>query len=168
MNVAKALVTAMKSEIEGRELYALASQKADDPKATEVFRYLAEEEDAHYNALKSLYGAVLSSADLNAPELPDIHGFEDADSPIFSREFRERLQGRHFEMSALSIAMKLELDSFRFYDSLADQADRPDQTELKTFFRRLADWERTHYDALSKEISFLEQEYFSQNDFAPF
>ena len=165
MDVQKALLTAMRSEIEGREMYKIAAEKADDSKAREVFQFLAEEEETHFQALKDLSVSHSRADGASLPELPEMHKFDDAISPIFSRDFRNRIKGKHFEMSALSVALKLELDSFQFYEKIAAETDSGD---LRAFFQHLSRWEKTHYDMLVKEINFLEQDYYAQNDFTPF
>ena len=106
MDMKKAFETAMKGEIEGRELYIMAAERSGDEKAQEVFEYLAREEDSHFEALKKLYHSYLKDEKLVIPELPRLAKFEDAKSPIFSKDFKNRLDGKHFEMSALSIALK--------------------------------------------------------------
>jgi rubrerythrin len=165
MELKEAFEKAMKSEIEGRELYKVASERSEDPKAKEVFSYLSQEEDSHFHALRELYGAYVKNDEIVLHELPRLVRFEDAQSPIFSRDFKNRLAGKHFEMSALSIAIRLELDSIRFYKKMAESTD--DKNLIK-FFLELSRWEQTHYDALNKEISFLQDEYFEKNNFAPF
>jgi rubrerythrin len=165
MDLKQGLKDAMKGEIEGRELYLVAAERAEDEKAKEVFSYLAREEDSHFEALKKMYHSYLKSEDLNLPELPRLVRFEDATSPIFSQEFKERMRGKHFEMSALSIALKLEQDAFQFYGKMAEDSD---DGELSAFFNRLSAWEKDHYDALYSEIAFLEDDYFAENRFSPY
>jgi rubrerythrin len=165
MDLKLALETAMKGEIEGRELYKIAADRSDDAKAKDVFTYLAGEEDSHFEALKGMYHSYLKGEELVIPDLPRLVTFEDATNPIFSKDFKNRLQGRHFEMSALSIAVKLELDAFQYYQKISDESDDAD---VKKFFGRLSTWEKDHYNALQKEIAYLEEDYFTENSFAPF
>jgi rubrerythrin len=162
MDLKKAVALAMKGEIEGRELYRMASLKTEDGKAKEVFAYLAEEENKHYEWLRGMYE---SPTGFEMPRMEKLARFEDASSPIFSREFKNGIGGKHFEMSALSIAVRLELEASRFYKKTADECE--DKT-LKTFFSSLAEWENGHYRALNQEIRFLEDEYFQSNNFSPF
>ena len=165
MDLKLALETAMKGEIEGRELYKIAADRSDDAKAKDVFTYLAGEEDSHFEALKGMYHSYLKGEELVIPDLPRLVTFEDATNPIFSRDFKNRLQGRHFEMSALSIAVKLELDAFQYYQKISEESADAD---IKRFFGKLSAWEKDHYDALQKEIAYLEEDYFTENNFAPF
>jgi rubrerythrin len=165
MDLKKVFGGAMKGEIEGRELYTIAAEKSADKKAREVFAFLAREEDSHLEALKAMYRSILKEEEITLPRLKRLVEFKDAVSPIFSPEFKKRLKGKHFEMSALSIAMKLEQDSFQYYKKMAEETDDP---ALREFFLNLSNWEKDHYNAIYREISFLEDTYFRDNNFAPF
>jgi rubrerythrin len=165
MDLKKAFGIAMKGELEGRELYKTAAASTDDSKAREVFSYLAEEENKHFETLEKMYHGILKGEELEIPPMQRLVRFEDAQSPIFSRDFKSRIAEKHFEMSALSIALKLERDSSQYYKKMSDESE---DEQLKDFFSRLAQWETDHYDALYKEIQFLEDEYYEKNNFSPF
>jgi rubrerythrin len=180
MDFQKSVAIAMKGEIEGRELYTMAASRTEDKKAKDVFTYLAEEENKHYEWLKGMYDSLVkgkaksgaasevkngvSSPAFVMPKMEKLVRFEDASSPIFSREFKSGIGKKHFEMSALSIAVRLELEASRFYKKMADESA---DEALKSFFSNLADWEIGHYRALNQEIKFLEDEYFQSNNFSP-
>jgi rubrerythrin len=112
-----------------------------------------------------MYHSFLKGEELRMPKLPRLVRFDDAESPIFSRDFKGRLGGRHFEMSALSIGLKLEQDSFRYYEKMSNEVV---DDGLKSFFKNLSAWEKDHYDALHQEIEYLEDDYFQENRFSPF
>jgi len=165
MNLKDVIKKAIQGEIEGRELYKAAAEKSDDQKAKEVFTFLSEEEDSHITALKSIYFSYINKKELDI-KLPEKKiNLENADNPIFSENFKSRLKGKHFEISAISIGLKLELDSFKFYSGLSEETY---DLKLKNFFKNLADWEKSHYDALLREMEFLQDDYFEKNNFAPF
>lgn len=154
MDLKNVLQTAMKSEVEGRELYNMASERTADKKAKKVFKMLADEEQKHFDNLMKMAKAYEAGDDITEPDLPSPASFEDAESPIFTREFKEKVSD--FDMSALSIGIKLELESEKFYKNAAAEAS---QKEVKDLFIRLADWERGHYEFLQKQISFFESYY---------
>ncbi|MBN2322644.1 MAG: ferritin family protein [Spirochaetes bacterium] len=178
MELKEALEQAMKAEIEGRELYRIASERTVDEKAKEAFAYLSREEDSHFEALKRLYGSYLSGERMRVETLPRLIDFSDAKSPIFSETFKKQLAGKHWEMSVLSIAMRLERDSVRFYQALAGEQEafsdrvllngKTDPVELRKFFLELAEWERSHLDSLQHEIALLQDDYWEENNFVPF
>ena len=88
-----------------------------------------------------------------------------APSPIFSADFKEKIKDKHFEMSALSIGMTLEQNGIHFYRDLAAKATHP---ELKKLLEFLAKWEETHLEVLSKQIKYLQEDYWAEARFSPF
>ncbi|MBM3314245.1 ferritin-like domain-containing protein [candidate division WOR-3 bacterium] len=70
----------------------------------------------------------------------------DGQSPVFSEELRSRIGKAHFEMTALSVGLELELATIRRYRELAAAAGAP---ELSRFYGRLGDREETHAAAPS-------------------
>ena len=133
MDLKEVLKKAMQGEIEGRELYRTAAEKSDDSRAEEVFTFLAEEEDSHLQALQSIYKSYMDNEDLKIVLPSKKINLDNADNPIFSEDFKNRLKGKHFEMSALSIGIKLEMDSYKFYSDMAEEAY---DIKLKEFFRK--------------------------------
>ncbi len=160
MDIKEAFKKAILGEIEGRELYRAAAEKADDKKAREVFSRLANEEDSHFKTLQKLAESYFKGEKLEIPKLKKLETFEDAESPIFSRDFKNFVKDKHFEVSTLAIGMKLELESSKFYKEMAEAVEKE---ELKEFFVYLSDWENDHYEALRKQIGFIEQYYTAQN-----
>ncbi len=154
MDLKTVFQTAMKSEIEGRELYKMAAEKTADTKAKKVFQMLADEEQSHYDKLLAMAKAHDAGEAIPAADLPAPTSFEDAESPIFTREFKEKVSD--FDMTALSIGIKLEIESEKFYREAAGGAN---QKEVKDLFNKLADWEKGHYNFLQKQVSFFESYY---------
>ena len=77
---------------------------------------------------------------------------------------KDRIKECHFEVSVLTIGMKLELEAIRFYQSCAAKAESPEE---KQFYQDLVEWETRHYDALEWELNNLKEEYWQANDFVP-
>ncbi len=165
MDLKQAFETAIKGEMEGRELYKAAAGKTDDKKAKEVFQMLSDEEQSHLDTLVKLANEYQEGKDVSIPDLPKPTSFEDAESPIFTREFKDKVTDKDFEMATLSIGIKLELESEKFYKEMAQAAD---QSKLKEFFNYLADWEKGHYDYLNKQIGFLNSYYTNKYSFFRF
>jgi rubrerythrin len=163
MNLREALQTAIKGEIEGRELYKTAAEKTGDKKAQEIFTLLSDEELGHLNTLVQIAKDYDAGKELSVPSLPQPATFNDAESPIFTREFKDKVAD--FDMSALSIGIKLELESEKFYRETAEQADEP---AVKDLFKRLADWEHDHYNYLKKQVGFFESYYTDKYSFFRF
>jgi rubrerythrin len=165
MDLKQAIQGAMRGEVEGRELYLAIASKTDDVEARKVFEHLAEEEDRHFQYLKALYGEFLDGEKVDFSGMKKVLSAEQVTAPIFSASFKERVSGKHFEMSALSIAMKLEKDAVQAY---ADMAEAADSEEVRNFFLELSSWENTHYEMMARAIEELSDDYYNSNYFAPF
>jgi rubrerythrin len=160
MDIQEAFKIAIKGEIEGRELYLAASERTKDKKAKTVFKNLSEEEDSHFKTLQTLAKSYSLSEKLEIPKLPKLEKFEDAESPIFSKEFKDAIKDKHYEISTLSIGMKLEAESAKFYREFSEKTDNK---ELKDFLLYLSSWENEHYMKLKDQLSRLEDHYYTQN-----
>ncbi len=162
MDLKEAFEMAMQGEIEGRELYRVAAQQTEDKKAKDVFMSLSNDEDMHLSFLRKLYKEYSDGREMELPKLPKLREFEDAESPIFTREFKNFVQNKDFEITTLSIGMKLELEAAQFYKDMAKEFE---DEKLKEFFLYLSKWEEGHFDALRKQKSFFEDYYKSKYTF---
>lgn len=163
-NILKGLKTAIEAELTGYEFYRNAAKGTDDPKGRETFLRMAEDEMAHFNGLRHQYKSILEkgSYDFSAGMAKKEQAY--AESPIFSAEIKNRLRETHFEMSALTIGLKLELDAMKYYRTCAEVAT---SEEERQFYTELADWEKDHYLAFQRELEALKEEYFQANRFIP-
>jgi rubrerythrin len=89
----------------------------------------------------------------------------DTTSPIFSKALRDRIKGAHFEMSALTIAVQLELNGIKHYSEQAKKATLP---AARKFYEDLVGWENSHYESLLKQQQMLQEDYWRENGFDPF
>lgn len=165
MELQEIIKTAMRGELEGKELYKTIAEKTDDEKAKNIFFSMSKEEELHFETLSQILKHIVKREEYKINDLEKKVNFDESVSPIFSLEFKNRIKEKHFEMSALSIAIKLEYDSFQYYSDAEKQVE---DKGLKQFFHYLSEWEKTHYDNLNKQMKFLEDDYFISNQFAPF
>jgi rubrerythrin len=155
---------AMQAERTGFEFYAAAADKTDDPVGRETFRRLAQEENDHFNFLSSHYRSLIErgtfdpSAHLGPPEVT-------AEQALFSPALRGRLGQAHFEMSALAIAVQLELNAINHYRSQAQKAKTP---EARKLFEDFVAWETGHYEAFLRQQQALQDDYWNAGGFEPF
>lgn len=162
--ILKGLRIAIEAELTGHEYYKNAAQNIRDPKGKETFLEMAEEEKGHFNYLRHQYKSVLEKGDYDFSEKLVKKPHRHRDNPVFSEEIKERVKESHFEVSALTIGMKLELDAMNFYRSCAKSA----QSEAaKQFYEELVEWERDHYLAFERSLGMLKEEYFQANNFFP-
>lgn len=159
------LFQAIKAEVEGQHFYLMAARSSEDPKGREIFELLASEELDHQRFLKSQYQSLLETGRVD----PDVKLGPRAplsdESPIFSAEIKGRAKEAHFEMSALSIGIQLELSAMSFYREAARAAEDP---AVKAFYEELAEWEDGHYRALLRQQEALREDYWSAGGFSPF
>ncbi|MFH1487731.1 MAG: ferritin family protein [Pseudomonadota bacterium] len=163
-DILQGIRTAMEAELTGYEFYKNAAGSTSDPKGKDTFTLMAEEEMGHFNYLKHQYGNVMDKGAYDFSEKWNKKAHKHAENPIFSSELRERVKDAHFEVSALTIGMKLEMDAMRYYRSCAEKA--PDE-EVKNFYKELAEWERDHFLAFERELNMLKEDYFQANNFVP-
>jgi rubrerythrin len=158
------LKTAMVTELTGHQFYKAASKNTKDPKGKAVFSRMAEEEMGHFRYLRHQYRSVLETGDYDFTRKLLKSRKKVACGPIFSKEIKNRIKSSHFEVSALSIGMKLEMEAFNFYRKCATKATTP---EAKKFYNELAEWEQGHYQAFKNQLDLLKEEYFAANHFVP-
>ena len=152
------------AELIGHQFYKAASKHTKDPKGKAVFSRMAEEEMGHFRYLRHQYRFILETGEYDFTRKLLKSPKKGASSPIFSKEIKKRIKSSHFEVSALSIGMKLEMEAFTFYRNCAKKATTP---AAKKFYNELAEWEQSHYQAFKNQLEMLREEYFAANHFVP-
>ncbi len=163
--MAEGLKKAMQAELEGQHFYLMASQNTQDTQGKQVFQQLAEEEVEHFNFLKAHHDSLLKTGHVDTTATLGTQKMMEGPHPIFSPEIRERIGSAHYEMTALSIGIQLELSSINFYRAEAEAASDP---AVKSFHEKLASWEKGHLSALQAQMDELKEGYWHEQGFAPF
>ena len=163
--VTEGLNKAIRAENEGHHFYKMAAMSTQDPKGKEVFQYLAEEEMEHFKFLKSQYRALIETGKGDATLKLGTRKEFSGNHPIFSEGIKNRIKSAHYEMTALSIGMQLELSAVNFYQGEADNA--PDDV-VKAFYKELATWEKGHLTMLQRQADSLRDDYWNEAGFSPF
>jgi rubrerythrin len=127
----------------------------------EVFSRMAEEEMGHFRYLRHQYRFILDTGNYDFTRKLLKSPKKGASSPIFSKEIKKRIKSSHFEVSALSIGMKLEMEAFSFYRKCATKATTP---AAKKFYNELAEWEQGHYQAFKNQLS-VSRKYFAADHY---
>ncbi len=156
---------AMQAERHGHTFYKTAAMTTPDPRGKETFDQLAREELEHFEFLAAHYKSLMEGGKLSTNAKLQGHAQVGPDSPIFSDQLKERIKDAHFEMSALAIAVQLELNAINRYRELAAKATLP---QVKQFFEELANWESSHYKAFLHQQQSLQDEYWTASGFSPF
>jgi rubrerythrin len=159
------LEKAIQAEIEGHHFYKMAASSTTDEQGKEVFEALALEELDHARYLRAQYASLRETGKVDESvtlgERRDLAG----GSPIFSDSLRKRAKEAHYEVTSLSVGSQLELSAVQFYKGEAQNAG---DEKVSAFYLELADWEKGHYDALTRQLEELRDDYWDQGDFAPF
>lgn len=164
--VHKTLAEAIRAEVDGYHFYKMAAQSTADEQGKQVFEKLADDEVVHARFLQAQYDAIAARGKVDPSiTLREATDFGDGEHPIFSAALKARVKEAHYEMSALSIGAQLELSAVEFYRRAAEGFD---DELLAGFCRRLADWERRHYDALIAQQRALHADYATAGRFSPF
>lgn len=163
--VAEGLFKAIQAEGDGHHFYRMAARSTTDPKGREVLEMLATEELGHKEFLSAQYKAVMETGNLDASVKLGTRAAFTGESPIFSERLLARVKEAHFEMSALSIGIQLELSAMQYYRSEAEEASDP---QVKSFYNELAEWEKGHHEVLSRQQEALKEDYWSEAGFSPF
>jgi len=166
-SLAQILKDAIKVESDGYHFYKMAAEKTADPQGKEMLQSLASDEIKHMKALKEQYKLYKEQGRFQWEEgkLQMKMTFDpSSSSPIFSEEFKKRINENHFEMAALSVGIMLEQNSIDFYKKSAQQTE---DTQARTLFSFLANWEGQHLRALISQYNYLKEEYWTDARFFP-
>ena len=161
-NRVEALRQALKMEEDGKAYYEEALNRVESKLAKEVFRYLIKAEIKHVKKIEQLYTSLEETG-----KWPDVALTRDRGETIdniFAQamaNFDEKVKGTTTDIEALKMAVKMEDQGIKYYQSKADMAD--DSFEKK-FYHLLVREEGEHFISLLDTIEFLEdpQGYFSQ------
>jgi rubrerythrin len=162
--IERGLLAAVRAEHEGFHFYSMAAESTKDEKGREIFLTLADDERRHAEFLKAQLESIKKTG---RPDMDAVLGAKTeytGQSPIFSEGIRARIATAHYEMTALSVGIQLELDAIKHYKQLADRAT---DTVVNKFFLDLAEWESEHYRALLDQQEVLKEDYWSSNGFSP-
>ncbi len=156
---------AIKAEVDGYHFYMMAARSTEDEQGRSVLQSLAQDELEHVRFLKAQHAALLATGQPDESVKLGARAELKGSSPIFSSALLARAGEAHFEMSALSIGVQLELGAVQFYDAQAKAATDP---KVRAFFEELADWERGHYQALLRQQETMKDDYWAGGGFTPF
>ena len=155
---------AILAEQTGMQFYENASANTADPQGKTVFQALARDEEKHREFLRRQYANIINGTPVESLAVEaafDLSG----PTPIFSPALKKRIGEAHWEMTALSVGLQLEISSVEHYRRLAGEAG---PGPVHDFFETLARWEETHADALRRQSKNLLDDYWSAGRFAPF
>lgn len=157
------LQKAIQIERDGYYFYMMAAKSTSDPKGRSTFESLANEEKEHERILKLQFDSLKNTGAMNGSIKATVT--DNASGSFFSDDFAKMASSAHYEMSALSIGVQLELQTIEHYRKLVESSDDP---VVKVFFGNMVEWEKSHYDYLNAELEVLKNIYWSDSGFSPY
>lgn len=140
---------ALKMELDGKAFYEKAAREAGHKELAEIFHYLAEEEQRHFEFFKKLRdGEVTAAATALTP------GSMKATKNIFV-DFIKGEQTADFgdqERSAWKEALAFEEKAVKLY---SEEADKESDASRKELLKKIADEERTHVYLIDNMLSYM-------------
>jgi rubrerythrin len=144
---------AMDMELQGKATYEKLAESTEVPGLQTIFTGLAADEQKHYDILKSVKEG-------NAWSMADSQVLNKAKS-VFSDLLpnKERVLGQlHEDLNAYQLALKIETDSVKLYEDMAQQEQDPETVRL---YLRLANEEKKHFNIMENVCDFvMKPKYF--------
>jgi len=150
---------AMKMEVDGKAYYEQMAAATTLPGLRSVFTQLAADEQKHFETFVSLNDG--RSAKMAAT--PILDGIEN----VFARFTQDAsaIEKEKKDLGAYEHAMKLETDSFRFYEEIAEKEQNP---KIKELLLQIAEEEHKHFNLLANLFNFINapNEYLAWSEFS--
>jgi len=165
--IADGLGKALQNEADGREFYRMAAKSARTDGVRQMFEFLREEEERHYELILVQMGRIAEGKPLRLVRLAsgkqEIRRFS---SPLFPPDFVARGKRAEGEAAALSIGMTLEKKAIEQFSALRRKV-KGDPAAEKLFDGLIA-WEREHLTVLTRQFEQLREMYWEDARFWPF
>jgi len=151
---------AMQVEADGKAYYEKLAGQTSVPGLKTIFTGLAEDEQKHYEIFQQL------KMRGGTPTMQDSTILAQSKN-VFAKLPREftSLSGLEGTLAAYQQAMKVEADSFRFYESAASKEENPATKEL---LLKIAEEEHKHFTVLENVYQFVKapSEYLAWGEFS--
>lgn len=138
---------AIKMEEDGKAYYEQLASQTSLPGLRTIFTRLAEDEQKHYEIFQELKTSGNVSAIQDTTIVAEAKNvFEELPKEA------ETLKGLKKDLAAYQHAMKIESDSFRFYENAASEETNPTTKKLLT---KIAGEEHKHFNVLENIYHFI-------------
>jgi rubrerythrin len=152
---------AILNELEGYEFYKMAGNQAGSKEVKVAFLELAQEEMSHIKWLNELFNKIKGGKE----DEITLAFLADTSSPrIFTWENLDRKDAA-MAVSAFGIGIQMERASIQFYMKAEEKTQRSDSKEL---FAKLISWEQAHLDQFAAQYEKLKENWWADQDYAPF
>ncbi|MGA6926489.1 MAG: ferritin family protein [Desulfosarcina sp.] len=157
MELEAAINSALAFESRIRDLYVEAVRRTDDPAGKKIFQTLADDEQHHVDYLESRLDQWRRQGRITIDELhslvPDKAAIRKETARLQSK-IREDARGLKQQM--LSQALKMEIETSRFYRELVDRVSE----DHRAMFARFLEIEENHVEAVQFELDHVTQTGF--------
>lgn len=151
---------AMKMEEDGKAYYEKLARQTSLQGLKNIFLRLAEDEQKHYEIFETLK----NSGEVS--EMQETTIIDDAKN-VFAElpKGADALTGIEKDLAAYRHAMKIEADSFRFYEDAAGKVDKP---LAKNLLLKIAEEEHKHFNVLENIYRFVDapNQYLAWGEFS--
>ncbi|MHC4917697.1 MAG: ferritin family protein [Planctomycetota bacterium] len=141
--LAEALETSRKSELEGWQLYISAARRTSHPGVRETFLSLAREEEHHMRDIEVLARGRFRRRGGRKVGCSEVAGLLE----LRGADLSDRVRRVRTDAEALDLAVELEDDACCFY---RECAQRSSATRVRAFFERMSAEEHDHGELLRK------------------
>jgi len=154
-NQKEALAAAIEMENQGRDFYNSTAEKTANEMTRSVFRFLADEETKHIEAIRSFYSAEMAGEETDFDSVireADPARARKAISKLFSGLERKAPTDKA-DIDAYKFARDFEKNGEKFYRQALTKATDP---ETKKLFQFLIEEEQRHFQMVDDSLAFLE------------
>jgi rubrerythrin len=152
---------AILNEVEGYEFYNMAAKHAAKGESKTAFLELANEELKHVEYLQKLFAKIKDNKE------DDLSLALESDIPspnIYNWDKVEREQSS-LAMSVFNIGIQMERDSIEFYEEAKKNTELKEAREL---YDILIKWEKVHLDQFITQYNIQKENWWADQNFAPF
>lgn len=165
--VADGLGKALQNEVDGREFYRMAAKSARTDGARQIFEFLREEEERHYELILAQMERMAEGKPLRLIRpASGKKGIRKFTSPLFPPDFVARGKRVEGEAAAFSIGMTLEKQAIAQFSALRRTVTGDPAAEK--LFDGLIAWEQEHLELLNRQYEQLRQMFWEEARFWPF
>jgi len=150
MELKDALKTALDFEIKGHKIYEEVSNKTENEIIARTFRYLADQELIHIQAIKEYMGksGAIPFTNVNRDSLKGMKQFFNTTIT----EFKKKTELSDDDIKAHETGLELEKSSYDFYKEKFQNSKDP---KAKKFFEWLMVQENAHYELIRNTYDFI-------------
>lgn len=163
---------ALSMEKEGEDFFAGAAKQVKNEEARKMFVELSKWEKTHQEFLQQHYDSLLAKGKWAGNLDLSLYNQESMKWSVFYRrssgqglEPTGAINADASDMTALRLALFIEMDLYTFYQNAAKNTSDPDGKQI---FEMLAEWELNHRKMIESHYEEAKQSLWNDMGFAPF